>query len=228
MTIYEHRRTMVAPGRFEDYRALMLDQVWGGLEDAGYRPLCFLSIFIGGTPEETHTFVGYPSWDELQRGQELVSGVGDLSRGDLRSARRELVVSEEMRPRIAFSGRPLPETPTEDRRAAYGIRRWLIDPEHWDHFTALSHDGVWPAMDAMGHRVLGQFRDAALTDPLEVLNLPGYHSAGHWYETRSPQNPDSGVPDKLRRLFEERLAERDALVRETWVQLANAHWPDDV
>ena len=55
VTIHEHRRTMVAPGRFEDYRALMLDQVWGGLEDAGYRPLCFLSIFIGGTPEETHT-----------------------------------------------------------------------------------------------------------------------------------------------------------------------------
>ena len=33
-------------------------------------------------------------------------------------------------------------------------------------------------MDAMGHRVLGQFRDASLTNPLEVLNLAGYHSVG--------------------------------------------------
>ena len=127
---------------------------------------------------------------------------------------------------IAFSGRPLPETPVEDRRPTYGLRRWMIDPAQWDHFTALSHDGVWPAMDYMGHRVLGQFRTAALTDPLEVTNLAGYRSVGNWHETRSGRDPESGVPEDLRKLLVDLGGERAGLVGRSWVQLTNAHWPD--
>ncbi len=59
---------------------------------------------------------------------------------------------------IAYAGRPLPETPLEDRRPACGLRRWTIDPANWDRCTDLSANGVWPAMDTVGHRVLGQFR----------------------------------------------------------------------
>ena len=226
MELYEHRKTTLASGRFPEYRRVMMEQIWGRLDAAGLRPLCFLNVLIGGIPEETHTFIGYPSWDDWQRGQEIVTGVGDDAGAALRSLRREIVVDEQVRPMIAFSGCPLSVTPREDRRPTYGLRRWMIDPAQWDHFTHLSENGVWPAMDAIGHRVLGQFRTAALTDPLEVINLAGYHSAGHWHETRSVTDPASGAPEDLRRRFADLLAEREGLVGRSWVQLTNAHWPD--
>ncbi len=225
MDLYEHRVTWVEPGQFGGFRELFLDETWGRLEAAGYRPLCLLNPVIGGMAEEVHSFVGYPSWDDWQRGQEIISGSADDD-GGYREARRILVVGENIRARIAFSGRPLAVTPLEDRRTVYGVRRWTINPEMWERFTVLSHDFVWPAMDAMGHRVLGQFRDASLTNPLEVLNLAGYHSVGHWYETRFGRDPSSGVAAELRQLLTDGEAERSGLVRQTWVQLMNAHWPD--
>lgn len=225
MELYEHRKTIVASGRFKDYRRLILEDVWGRLDGAGLRPLCFLNVLIGGVPEETHTFIGYPSWDDWQRGQEIMTGVGDDAGAARRNVRREIVLDEEVRPMIAFSGRPLPETPLEDRRPLYGLRRWMIDPAQWEHFTDLSANGIWPAQDAMGHRVLGQFRTAALTDPLEVLNLPGYHSVGHWHETKSTLDPASGVSEELRQRLAAAGDERSGLIRRSWIQLANAHWP---
>ena len=39
----------------------------------------------------------------------------------------------------------------EDRRAIYGLRRWWIDPADWDEFVQMSYEGIWPAMDYMGH-----------------------------------------------------------------------------
>ena len=223
MDLYEHRQTTVVPGRFGDFRRLYLEQTWPRLEAAGHRPLCLLNAVIGGMPEEVHTFVGFESWDDWRAAQEITVGAGDPA---YRTTRRELVHSEYVRARIAFEGRPLSVTPREDRRPVYGLRRWTIDPEQWQRFTELSHDTVWPAMDAMGHRVLGQFREAALTDPLEVVNLAGYHSVGHWHETRFGTEPESGVPDELRQLLRDGGRERNALVRDTWVQLMNAHWPD--
>ena len=56
--------------------------------------------------------------------------------------------------------------------------------------------------------------------------LSGYHSAGHWHETRSVTDPASGAPEDLRRRFADLLAEREGLVGRSWVQLTNAHWPD--
>lgn len=225
MDLYEHRLTMVEPGRFREYRQLYLEQTWPRLAEAGLRPLCLLNPTIGGMPEEVHSFVGFPSWDDWQRGQEIIVGLGDDAYRELRSG---LVVSETVQPQIAFSGRPLePETPLEDRRAVYGLRRWTIDPANWDLFTDLSENGVWPAMDAMDHRVLGQFRDAALTDPLLVTNLAGYRSVSHWHETRFAMDPAYGVPEELRDLLAERGRQRNAIVRHTWVQLMIAHWPSE-
>ena len=207
MNFYEHRVTMVEPGRFHEYRDLFLQQTWPRLVEAGFRPLCLLNPTIGGTPEEAHCFIGIPSWDDWRRGQEIIVGLGDDA---YRNVRRELVVSETARPKIPYSGRPLSETPDSDRRAVYGLRRWTIDPDTWERFAELTEFGVWPAMDAMGHRVLGNFYDAVLSDDMEVTNLAGYHSVGHWHETRTPQS----------------VRERQSLTRHTWVQVMNAHWPE--
>ena len=222
MDLYEHRVTTVKPGRFGDFCQLYLKETWRRLADAGYRPLCLLNPTIGGMPEEVHSLVGFPSWDDWSIGQEIITGLGDDA---YRGVRRDLVLSEAVRPRIAFSGRPLSETPESDRRPVYGVRRWTIDPANWDRFMDLTENGVWPALDVMGHRVLGTFRDAALTDPLEVLNLAGYRSVGNWHETRSGADPSSGVPEQLRQIFIEQRRERISLVRHTWVQLMNVHWP---
>lgn len=223
MDLYEHRVTMVAPKRFPEYRDLFLGETWPRLVEAGFRPLCLLNALIGGTPEEVHSFIGYPSWDDWRRGQEILVGLGDDA---YRNVRRELIVNETARPKIPYSGRPLAETPDSDRRAVYGLRRWTIDPATWERFSYLTEFGVWPAMDAMGHRVLGNFHDAVLSDDMEVTNLAGYHSVGNWHATRTPQDPGSGVSVELLKLFQESARERHSLTRHTWVQLMNAHWPD--
>ena len=223
MDLYEHRVTMVEPGRFREYRQLFLEQTWPRLVAAGYRPLCLLNPTIGGTPEEVHSFVGIPSWDEWRRGQEIMVGLDDDA---YRSVRRELIVNETARPKIPYSGRPLAETPDSDRRAVYGLRRWTIDPDNWERFSELTEFGVWPAMDAMGHRVLGNFHDAVLSDDMEVTNLAGYHSVGNWHATRTPEDPGSGVSEEILKLFQESARERHSLTRHTWVQLMNAHWPE--
>ena len=155
MDLYEHRVTMVEPGRFREYRELFLEQTWPRLVEAGYRPLCLLNPTIGGTPEEVHSFVGIPSWDEWRRGQEIIVGLDDR---DYRSERRPLVANESVKPLIPYSGRPLAETPDTDRRAVYGLRRWTIDPAVWERFAELTEHGVWPAMDAMGTPRAGQLQ----------------------------------------------------------------------
>lgn len=223
MDLYEHRVTMVEPKRFPDYRDLFLQETWPRLVEAGFRPLCLLNPTIGGTPEEVHTFIGSPTWDEWRRGQEILIGIGDDA---YRNVRRDLIVSETARPKVPYSGRPLAVTPDSDRRAVYGLRRWTIDPDTWERFSELTEFGVWPAMDAMGHRVLGNFYDAVLSDDMEVTNLAGYHSVGNWHETRTPQAPGSGVSEELLKLFQESARERHALTRHTWVQVMNAHWPE--
>jgi hypothetical protein len=223
MDLYEHRVTMIEPKRFPEYREIYLQETWPRLVEAGFRPLCLLNPAIGGTPEEVHSFIGYPSWDDWRRGQEILVGLGDDA---YRNVRRELIVSETARPKIPYAGRPLAETPDSDRRAVYGLRRWTIDPSTWERFAHLTEFGVWPAMDTMGHRVLGNFYDAVLSDDLEVTNLAGYDSVGHWYETRSPQAPGTGVSEEELKLFQESVRERHSLTRHTWVQAMHAHWPD--
>ncbi len=213
---------MLQPKRFPEYRELYLTQTWPSLVEGGFRPLCLLNPVIGGTPEEVHSFVGVPSWDGWRSAQEIIVGLGNDS---YRSARRELIVEETARPKIPYAGRPLAETPDSDRRAVYGLRRWTIDPDTWERFAELTEFGVWPAMDAMGHRVLGNFHDAVISDDMEVTNLAGYSSAGHWHETRTPWHTDAGVPQELVDLFRESVQERHLLTRHTWVQLMNAHWP---
>ena len=64
----------------------------------------------------------------------------------------------------------------EERRAIYGVRRWWIQPAQWDEFVKLSFEGIWPAMDYMGHYVLGFFcqAESSSTGRLECVNLAGY------------------------------------------------------
>ena len=109
----------------------------------------------------------------------------------------------------------------------YGVRRWWIQPDDWEPFFRLSFEGIWPAMDAMGHYVLGMFRDSATTmDHLECMNLAGYDDAHMWQDTRDPAA--HGVAEELLFALETKGRARNALVLESFVCLMTAHWPEDL
>jgi hypothetical protein len=107
----------------------------------------------------------------------------------------------------------------------YGMRRWWIRPQDWPEMNRLSFEGVWPALDAMGHYVLGEFRDAATTSPLELVNLAGYRDAAHWRATRNPGDPVHGVAPELVERSRTLGRQRRGLVRRSYVCLMAAHWP---
>ena len=188
MAVYEERRVVVQPGAFAAYRTLVLDSLWPQLESAGARPLCLLNGLIGAPAEETYLFTGFPDLDSWRRGQELLTGASPDSgtANGLMRQREQLIVEEHVRLLSPSHVRPKSETPTEDRRALYSLRRWWIAPEAWPDFVRYSHEAVWPAMDYLEHMVLGLFRTAATTDPLEVTILTGYHGSTHWRTRASP------------------------------------------
>ena len=214
--IYEERRIRLRPGAFRDYRTWALETQWPALAAAGHRPLCLLNGLIGAGAQDVVSFAGFEDFDAWQTAQPLLAGDAE--------APRPWIESEEARPLLASAHRPTGPTRPDQRRPVYGLRRWWIRPEDWLAFNRLSHDGVWPAMDHMGHWVLGQFRDAATTSPLAIINLAGYRDVAHWQETRTPR--EHGVPDEPLRKLATLGRERAGLVLSSYVCLMAAHWPD--
>ena len=215
--IYEERRIRLAPGCFQDYRTWALERLWPRLAESGHRPLCLLNGLIGAGAEDVVCIVGFEDFDAWQAAQPILVG-------DARDGPRRWIESGEARPLLASAYRPDGPTKPEDRRPVYGLRRWWIDPADWLAFNRLSYDGVWPALDHMGHYVLGQFRDAATTSPLAIVNLAGYHDPAHWQATRNPA--EHGVPAELIEKFATLGRQRAPLVLSSYVCLMRAHWPD--
>ena len=195
-----------------------MEELWGNLEDAGHRPLCLLNGSIGASVEDVVLITGYKDLEFWQSAQLTLAGANP---GE---APREWVEGEQVKLLEASSYRPDPETPESDRRPVYGMRRWWIDPNDWLEFNRRSYEGVWPALDHMGHYVLGQFRDMATTSPLEILNLAGYHNPSHWQATRNPAA--QGVPEDLIEKYNTIGHDRKRLVIRSYVCLMAAHWPE--
>ena len=216
--IYEERRIQLKPGSFPDYRTFVLESSWPRLAEAGHRPLCLLNGRVGTGSENAVLIVGFDGYDAWQSAQPAIAGAGP---GD---PPRAWIASEQARLMTPSPYRPTPTTPDDDRRAVYGLRRWWIEPGDWEEFARLSFEGVWPAMDHMGHWVLGQFRTAATTSPLEIVNLAGYRDAAHWEATRDPVA--QGVREDKVELLRTLGAERRALVLRSYVTLMTAHWPE--
>lgn len=216
--IYEERRITLKHRTFGEYRRFVLETLWQQLEGDGHQPICLLNGLIGAGAQDIVLINGFEDYDAWQSAQGAIAG------GNIDAPPRAWTESETVRLMHASDYRPDGPTQPEDRRAVYGARRWWINPEDWETFNRLSFEGIWPAMDHMGHWVIGQFRDAATTSPLEILNLAGYHDPAHWHATRSPG--DHGVPadimDKLNTLGRA----REELVLASHVCLMRAHWPD--
>ena len=216
--IYEERRIRLKSGSFAEYRTFVLQDLWGRLIESGHQPLCLINGLIGAAVEDVVLIVGFEDYNAWQQAQGAIAG------SDSGQAPRDWVQEETVRLMLASPYRPTGPTKPEDRRPVYGARRWWINPEDWESFNRLSYEGVWPTMDHMGHHVIGQFRDAATTSPLEILNLAGYHDPAHWQATRTPAA--HGVPKELVDQLHTQGPEREALVLYSYVCLMRAHWPD--
>ena len=216
--IYEERHIRVQPGAFDEYRRWAHSQMWPNLVAAGHVPLCLLSGLIGLSAQDVVLFTGFSGYEAWQAAQPLIAGDGPAT------APRAWIERETARLLLPSETRPdLPVAPSK-RRAVYGLRRWWIDPENWPEYNRLSVEGVWPALDHMGHYSLGQFRHAATTSPLEIVNIAGYDDPAMWQATRDPAT--AGVPDDLVAKFRTAIRTRRAMVRESYVCLMAAHWPD--
>jgi len=214
--IYEERRIHLHRGAFQDYRAWALQTLWPGLVDAGHHPLCVLNGLIGAEVEDVVCYTGFEDFDAWQAAQPILAGDSSVP--------RDWIATEEARPLLASAYRPTGPTRPEDRRPVYGLRRWWIQPEDWLAFNRLSYEGVWPAMDHMGHWVIGQFRDAATTSPLAIINLAGYRDVAHWQATRTPV--EHGVPAQELEKLATLGRDRDDIEISSYVCLMAAHWPD--
>jgi hypothetical protein len=190
--------------------------LWTRLTDMGHHPLCLLNGLIGAAIEDVVFIIGFEDYDSWQQAQPLITDDGK------ETSTRQWIEHEQVRLMLPSSYRPTKPTRDEDRRPVYGMRRWWIYHKDWKEFTRLSYEGVWPALDHMGHYVLGQFRDAATTSPLEILNLAGYHDPSHWQATRNPEA--YGVPKALLEKFQKLGCERRSLVQKSYVCLMRAHW----
>ena len=81
---------------------------------------------------------------------------------------------------------------------------------------------MWPRIESQGACILGLWTTLAVTDPLEVILVTGYHGPGHWEETRvtgpKPEDVDSGLWQGDLEL----RARREAMTLKTWVCLMQA------
>jgi hypothetical protein len=231
--IYEERRVLLKRGALEAYRRLMLEQVWPALRSLGAQPLCLLSGLIGMPATETYSFTGFhdlASWERLQLRPESGPPAGaDTAMSETLGAgmqeRAELVLEERARLVIPSATRPKAQTPPEERRPIYGMRRFWIRPQDWPEFERQSAAGIWVRIEAQDARILGLFRDAAATDPLEVTLLTGYYGPAHWEATRGWRERPSEIAEDLWQLGQHAAAARNAITLSSYVCLMNAHWP---
>jgi hypothetical protein len=225
--LYEQRRVIVRRGGFPAYRDFVHSALWPALAEAGARPLCLLNGLIGAPADETYLFTGFADADAWLRAQRLLTGASpdDGATDALRERRAELIVEESARPLVDSGVRPKAETPASDSRAVYGMRRFWIRPADWPAFVQHSAEGIWPRIETQGACILGLFRDAAVTEPLECVLLTGYHGPAHWEETRTTSEVFQRLPGDLRAPDEQARGGRNALTLRSYVCLMTAHWP---
>lgn len=212
MAYYEERRIDLRRGSFPAYRRYVHETLWPALEAAGARPLCLLNGLIGMGSEETYLFTGFPDLDAWARTQQTIAG------------RSEWIAEERARLLVDSGVRPKDVTPVADRRAVYGMRRFWIQPPDWLAFVRNSAEGIWPRIEAQDARILGLFRDAATTEPLECVLLTGYHGPAHWGETRNHGDSSPSLSEQLREGSRRGGADRGAMTLRSYVCLMTAHW----
>ena len=198
--------------RREEYLRAVRDKLSAPSQASDGQVLCLLSGLIGDPANHFLRITRYSdleTWESAQTSDEL--GMAGLVNG------------EEVRLLRPIASRPRETIPLEDRRAIYGYRRILIKPSDLDEFVHCSEEGIWPRIESQGARILGLWTTVAASDPLEIVLMTGYHSPGHWDETRyrgsRPNQVDEALWDREAPLRKR----REEMAIRSWVRLMRAH-----
>jgi hypothetical protein len=211
--IYEERVTTVSITGVRDYLQLCRERTIPTLKSAGAQVLVLLTGMIGDLGNTFLQMAGFPDINSWQSAQEIFA-----------TGREKLVQSEGVRLLKSVASRPRPVIPQEDRRPVYSYRKLFIAPVDLPKFVQQSEQGVWPLYEAAGCRTLGLWTPMASINPLELILMTGYKSAGHWEETRFREGRPEGIDGTTWERGRSQVAERTHLsVRGSWVRLWRAH-----
>ena len=210
--IFEERRTVVGPGRLDDYISVCHAHLWPSIRASGGKVICLLSGLIGDPQNELVQITSWRSLYAWEKGQTA-------TRADLPG----MYQSEQVRLLRPIASRPKSVIPERDRRPYYGFRRFFIDPADMDEFVHCSEDGIWPRIEAMGASILGLWTPTAATSPMEIVLATGYHSPSHWEQTRYEGTRPLGVDRELWDKENALRRRRVELAHRSWVCLMRAH-----
>lgn len=227
-TLYEERRVLLRRGAVRAYRELVHARLWPALMQADARPLALLTGLIGAPVEETYLFTGFADATAWRQAQSIITGADPEGGAETEFARERgsLIEQEAVRLLLPSGERPKEDTPLADRRTVYGMRRFTIAPTDWPAFVQHSATGIWPRIEAQGACILGLFRAAATTQPLEATLLTGYHGPGHWEATREGGSAMAEVSPDLREANARGRSGRSAMTLTSSVRLMSAHWAE--
>ena len=99
--------------------------------------------------------------------------------------------------------------------AIHVLRTWKIKPGTCREFQDLSHNDIWPAMEAAGAKIIGLWT-TVIGEGNEVVLLTRYEDLAMWERTRTwtGKAPD-GVDPELWRRAAEGIAKRQTLTEST-------------
>ena len=99
--------------------------------------------------------------------------------------------------------------------AVYVLRTWKIRGGAWREFQDLSHNEIWPAMEAAGAKIIGLWQ-TIIGEGNEVVLLTRYDDLSMWELTRTWRQPaPEGVDPELWRRAAQAVAKRQALTEST-------------
>ena len=211
--IYEERRTLTHAKSAADYLEYCQTDLWPKLKAESGQPICLLSGLIG---DPANQYLQVTEFEDAQ--------AWEVAQNSVPPSPHEMVVSESVRLMQSIASRPKTQMPKEDQRAVYGCRQFLINPADLLDFVNSSQNGIWPRIESQGARVLGLWSTVAVTQPMEILLLTGYHSPTHWEETRVTSSQQTSVDEEVRQQESPLRNRRLDISQKTWVRLMQAHW----
>ncbi len=105
--------------------------------------------------------------------------------------------------------------------AIYVLRTWRTKPGTWQEFQQLSNEGVWPAMEAAGAKIIGLWT-TIIGDSNEVVLVTRYDDLAMWERTRFTQGPPDGVEPDVWKRGREAVIERQALTESSHARVMTA------
>ncbi len=103
----------------------------------------------------------------------------------------------------------------------YVLRTWQIKAGTWREFQQLSTEGVWPAIEAAGAKIIGLWT-TIIGDGNEVVLVTRYDDLDMWQRTRFTQPAPNGVDEDLWERGREAVMKRQALTDSTHARVLTA------